>query len=108
MAAVKLYPNQQNIVILKQENSELFAQLDMVALQRAMIDLDGAAFKIWMYLAKNKHRFEFALSPKAMEDWGIKKDAYYRNKKVLEEKGYLVESKDGLVFHEMPVARYIF
>lgn len=43
-----------------------------------------------------------------MEDWGIRKDSYYRSKKVLEEKGYLVEEEDGLVFRETPTAKYIF
>lgn len=115
MAGIKLYPNQSSITILKQEDSELYAQVDMGALQVAMVELDGVAFKIWMYLARNKNRYEFALSPKAMEEWGIKKDAYYRAKKVLEEKGYLVEGKHGLVFNEYPVVkeevvtpRYIF
>ena len=108
MANVKLYPNQSSVVILKREDSDVFAQLDMGALQKAMAELDGTAFKIWIYLARNKNRFEFALSPKAMEDWGIKKDAYYRGKKVLEEKGYLVEGRDGLVFNEMPAPKYIF
>jgi hypothetical protein len=37
-----------------------------------------------------------------MEEWGLKKDSYYRGKKVLEEKGYLVEGKDGLEFYDMP------
>lgn len=102
MAGVKLYPNQQSIVIFKREDSELFAQFDMDALQKAMQELDGAALKIWLYLVKNRDRFEFALSPKAMEEWGLKKDSYYRGKKVLEEKGYLVEGKDGLEFYDMP------
>ena len=79
-----------SITILKQEDSELYAQIDMDALKTAMVELDGTAFKIWMYLVRNKNGYEFALSPKAMEDWGIKKDAYYRAKKVLEDKGYLV------------------
>jgi hypothetical protein len=43
-----------------------------------------------------------------MEDWGIKKDAYYRSKKLLEEKGYLVEGGNGLVFYETPQVKYIF
>ena len=102
MGSVKLYPNQQSIIISKQEDSEVFAQFDIEALQKAMQELDGAAFKIWVYLAKNRDRFEFALSPKAMEDWGLKKDSYYRGKKVLEEKGYLVEGKDGLEFYDTP------
>jgi hypothetical protein len=37
-----------------------------------------------------------------MEDWGLKKDAYYRSKKVLEEKGYLIEGENGLEFRDVP------
>lgn len=108
MGAIKLYPNQQSIYISKKEDSELYAQMDMAALQRAMVELDGAAFKLWLYLARNKNRYQFALSPKAMEEWGIRKDSYYRGKKALEEKGYLVEEGEGLVFRETPTAKYIF
>jgi hypothetical protein len=43
-----------------------------------------------------------------MEEWGIRKDSYYRGKKALEEKGYLVEEGEGLVFRETPTAKYIF
>jgi hypothetical protein len=32
MAGIKLYPNQSSITILKQEDSELYAQVDMGAL----------------------------------------------------------------------------
>lgn len=108
MAGIKTYANQQVVLVSKNENCDVFAQLDMEALQKAMQELDGNAFKVWLYFAKNKARYEFAISPKAMEDWGIKKDAYYRSKKLLEEKGYLVESGNGLVFYEIPQVKYIF
>ena len=108
MAGVKLYPNQQKVCIRKREDSELFAQVDMDALQRAMQELDGNAFKLWMYLVRNRDSFEFGLSPKALEDWGLKKDAYYRSKKLLEEKGYLIENADGLEFKDIPSVRFNF
>ena len=108
MAGIKTYANQQKVLINKNENCSVYAQVDIDALQRAMQDLDGNAFKVWLYFAKNKAGYEFAVSPKAMEDWGIKKDSYYRGKKVLEEKGYLIEGKEGLLFKEVPEVKYIF
>lgn len=102
------YANQQTVVIYKSESGEVFAQIEMNALQRAMQELDGNALKLWLYFVKNKGKYQFAVSPKAMEDWGLKKDAYYRSKKVLEEKGYLVEGKNGLEFRDVPQVKYVF
>lgn len=73
-----------------------------------MQDLDGNALKLWLYFVRNKGKYQFAVSPKAMEDWGLKKDAYYRSKKVLEEKGYLIEGENGLEFRDVPQVKYVF
>ncbi len=108
MAVNKVYANQSVVSVCKKEDSELFAQMDMAALQKAMQDLDGNSFKLWMYFVRNKNRYEFALSPKALEDWGVKKDSYYRSKKILIEKGYLIENGDKLEFRDTPKIRYEF
>ena len=44
---------------------------------------------MWLYLCKNKEGYQFELSRKACEDWGIKKDSYYDGFKDLVNNGYL-------------------
>ncbi|MCQ2156057.1 MAG: DUF1343 domain-containing protein, partial [Bacteroidales bacterium] len=80
---------------------------DMDAFQDAMLDLDGGSFKLWCYFSKNRNEHCFALSSRDAETWGIKRDAYSRAMKVLQEKGYLEcidKGKDWWEFHQRPKA----
>ena len=61
-----------------------------------MQNLKGEHFKLWLYLALNQNGYEFALSQKACENWGIKKDTYYRSVDALKEHRYLVELEPGV------------
>lgn len=61
-----------------------------------MKNLKGEQFKLWVYLAMNQNGFDFSLSKKACEDWGIKKDSYYRGIEELKNQGYLVELEPGI------------
>ena len=55
---------------------------------------------MWLYLCKNKEGYQFELSRKACEDWGIKKDSYYDGFNDLVKHGYLRLSKEGSnVYH---------
>ena len=51
--------------------------------------LSGSGLKMWLYFNKNQDGFRFALSQKACEEWGIKKDSYYKGISELIDKGYL-------------------
>lgn len=50
---------------------------------------------MWLYLNKNQDNYRFALSQKACEEWGIKKDSYYDGIKDLITHGYLRQSQPG-------------
>ena len=101
-------PNQKTIQIArrtKRDKDHLYAMMNLDAMREAMNDLKGSGLKMWLYLNKNQDNFQFELSRKACEEWGIKKDSYYDGLKNLEEKGYLHPIRPGsniYVFHEAP------
>lgn len=101
-------PNQKTIQIArrtKRDKDHLFAMMNIDALKQAMNDLKGSGLKMWLYLNKNQDNYQFELSRKACEEWGIKKDSYYDGIKNLEEKGYLHPIRPGssiYVFYEAP------
>lgn len=68
-----------------------------------MQDLNGSSgLLLWLYLDKNANGYKLELSQKACEEWGLKKDSYYRAKKELESKGYLEQAGAGqYIFHEV-------
>lgn len=100
------YANQYTIIIgdrLPRDADHPYTRQSLEALQKAMVDLKGESFKLWLYLSKNKDGEEWGLGPKACEAWGIKKDSYYKAKDLLVEKGYLREIKENCYeFYEIP------
>lgn len=101
------YANQYTIIVgprLPRDAEHEYTKQSIEALQRAMVELKGETFKLWMYLSKNKDGVEWDLGPKACEAWGIKKDSYYKAKDILVEKGYLVQIEENRYeFCEIPV-----
>lgn len=101
------YANQITVVMgdrLPRDGEHPYTKQNIDALQRAMVELKGESFKLWVYLSKNKDGETWDLSQKACEAWGIKKDSYYKAKEVLVEKGYLRElGTDKFEFLEIPV-----
>ena len=78
MANGKKVPNQKEVVVNKEKcNKEnLYATINLAAMDKAAQDLKPNSFKLWIYFSKNQDNYEFALSSKAVErDFGIKKDA---------------------------------
>ena len=85
-------PNQRKVQIVQKElkdKDHLFAAYNQETLRQAMTKLKGSGLKMWLYLCKNKEGYQFELSRKACEDWGIKKDSYYDGFKDLVNNGYL-------------------
>ena len=103
-------PNQKIVQIsprTKRNSQNLFATMNLIALQQAMRDLKGSSFKLWTYLNKNQDNYRFELSQKACAEWGIKKDSYYSAVKDLIEKRYLVpltQESNIFCFYEMPLS----
>lgn len=88
--------NQKIVVIApRQAYKKDFCRIHNNALQIAMQQLKGEHLKLWLYLVKNKDNYQLELSQKALEEWGLKKDSYYKAVKTLIDKGYLTPAKDG-------------
>lgn len=100
-------PNQKTIKTTKEkcDKNNLYAAYNLNALNFAMKDLKGEAFKLWLYIGKNQNGYTFALSPiDAINEWGIgSKSSYTRAVRELIDKGYLVEtSPNHFTFYELP------
>ena len=91
-------PNQKRIIIgerKKRDRENLYAMINLEALQEAMKNLKGSSLKLWLYCDKNQNKYEFDLSRVACQDWGIKKYSYYSGFADLVMKGYLVPIREG-------------
>lgn len=91
----------------KCNKENLYATINLAAMDKAAQNLKPNSFKLWIYFSKNQDGYEFALSSKAVErDFGIKKDAYDGAIKELLDKGYLAKQsdtdKEDYYFYEIP------
>ena len=94
MSNVKTVPNQKKVKVSKEacNKQNLYATINLAAMEAAAQKLDAGAFKLWIYFAKNQNDYEFALSSSEVERvFGIKIKQYNNAIKELKEKGYLVE-----------------
>lgn len=97
---MKTSPNQKTIRVQKQESGKRTI-ISLEALQNASQQLSGESFKMWLYLAKNQHSFNLALSRADALCWGIgSKSSYDRAIKELIEKGYLQKKNNIYIFYE--------
>lgn len=103
--------NQSKIIINRKKVSKKtgYKTVCLKSEGQAARALDAAAFKLWCYLARNADGFTLELSQVAVDqEFGIKKDVYYRVVKVLKDKGYLVPVREGsnvYNFIEEPVVK---
>lgn len=107
---MKSVANQDIVEIQKErcDKNNLYATINLEAMRLAMKDLTPAQFEVWLYFAKNQAGYTFAVSPAAaLDEFGIKKDTFQTAKRVLKEKGYLVEDlakgKNHWIFREIPI-----
>lgn len=107
MAVYKTVPNQKVVKVNKEkcDKDNLYATINIDAMEQAAQKLDAGAFKLWMYFAKNQNNFEFALSSKdVLETFGIKAKQYNNAVEELITKGYLVaEGGNKYTFNEIAV-----
>lgn len=103
---IKTFPNQKVVKIQKEQcnSKNYYATINLNAMEKAALDLQAGAFKLWCYFAKNKNEYSFALSSKAAEEnFGIKIKQYNKAVEELKEKGYLVNTKGNeYLFLELP------
>lgn len=98
--------NQKTIKVHKEvcDKDNLYATINLEALQHAALDLKNETFKLWLYIAKNQKGYTFGLSKVDAIKWGIgSKSSYDRAVKELIEKKYLVETTSNhFDFYEIP------
>ena len=95
---MKTVPNQKVVTIasrVKRDKDHLYLMANIDALSEAIKKLNGSGLKMWLYLNKNQDNYKFALSQKDAQDFGIKKDSYYKGIEELIAKGYLCQSCEG-------------
>lgn len=108
MSNIKTVPNQEIVKVNKEkcDKTNLYAAINLEAMNAAAVKLKAGAFKLWCYFAKNQNGYEFALSSKdAEKSYGIKIDQYKTAKAELKKQGYLVQtSGNNYIFYEIPVS----
>ena len=100
------HPNQKTIKVYKcvSNRDNPYSTFNLQALQTAMSRLKGEAFKLWVYLNKNRESHTTALSAVDALSWGIgSKSSYDRAIAELIQKGYLVNTQGNCYnFYELP------
>lgn len=99
-------PNQKTIITKKEkcDTKNLYAKINLKALENAMQNLKGETFKLWIYFSKNQDNYTFYLSKVDVLNYGVgSASSYNRGIAELIEKGYLKEvSKEKYNFIEFP------
>lgn len=89
------YPNQKMITTrwAKKDKQNLYAMINIEAMEEAMALLKPNAFKLWCYMAKNKNNYTFVLScVDACRFCKISKPTYLTSINELIDSGYLVNT----------------
>ena len=89
------YPNQWEIIVKRPKARAPYASIEDRFAEWAMRDLKGEAFKVWYAQAKSKNDYQFALSPRRIQNiTGMSRSTYDSARKQLIEKGYLIPALD--------------
>lgn len=100
--------NQRSIGVnkLKCDQENLYAKINIEALNQAMRNLRPAAFDLWIYFAQNQDKYSFYLScVDACRTCGFGKTAYHKAFDELVDKFYLVRDRNNRThyeFYELP------
>lgn len=102
--------NQRRIGVNKSICNEdnLYAKINIDAMNYAMRDLKPNTFKLWLYFAENQDKYQFYLSAMhACKTCGFGKSGYHKAFDELVDKYYLVRDlsdRDFYQFYESPQA----
>lgn len=106
MDRTNMFPNQRSIRINKEasDSENLYTIINLNALNLAIGILSPNAFKLWVYLDKNRKGFTFALSRQnTMNTCSFSKGTYRKAFDELVAEAYLVETgKNQYDFYELP------
>lgn len=108
MKAIKIYPNQKVVEVIKTpvKEDECF-KIEMEALNTAAKNLTtNGSWKLYLYFVRNKDNSMFALSSSDFMEWAkVTKPTYLAAVKELIAKGYLVqrdEDENFYNFYDIP------
>ena len=103
--AAKTVPNQKTVTTrsAKHDKDNVYAVLNIRAMEIAMSTLKPNTYKLWSYMAKNQNNYTFALScADVCEFCKMSKPTYLASVQELIENGYLVNTKgNDYDFYEM-------
>lgn len=99
--------NQKVVGVNKEpcNRNNLYACINIEALNKAVLDLKPSALKVWLYFAKNQDNYVFELSSIAVQNFcGISDKSYRESIKELVAKRYLIKRGEGNFydFYEIP------
>ncbi|MGN0803838.1 MAG: hypothetical protein ACI4MS_00455 [Candidatus Coproplasma sp.] len=106
MKKIDTSPNQKIITINREKCAEPFVYMTKENMVNAYKDINATALYLYMLLASNKDKYQFALSPKAiLNQYGMPVSTCQDQVKKLIDKGYLIQRKEGsnlYDFYEIP------
>ena len=94
------YANQKSFTIernpVSKNTKEVYLCIYGKSLEEAMIDLNGVAFKVYIYLMMNADGYKFDFSPQYLQDkYKFNRSSIYAALKELEEKSYIKKTGDN-------------
>lgn len=103
------YANQKTFIIkrnpVNKNTEEIYLCIYEKSLEKAMIELNGVAFKIYIYLMMNANNYQFDFSPQYLQDkYNFNRSSIYAALKELEEKRYIkkVENNKYIAYEIAP------
>ena len=99
------YENQKIVTTngAKHDKDNIYATINIEAMEKAMVLLKASTFKLWCYMAKNQNNYTFALScVDACRFCKMSSKTFHESVKELQEVGYLVaDGGNHYQFYEM-------
>lgn len=94
------YANQKSFTIernpVSKNTKEVYLCIYGKSLEEAMIDLNGVAFKVYIFLMMNADGYQFDFSPQYLQDkYKFNRSSIYAALKELEEKSYIKKIGDN-------------
>lgn len=84
-----------------------YCMINMEAAGKAVQNLSGGAFRLWMYFAKNPKGHTVKLSLDDAAKWGIKESSFYESMDELTKRGYIRDlGRDVFIFYENPRSNF--
>lgn len=103
------YANQKTFIIkrnpVSKNTEEIYLCIYEKSLEKAMIELNGVAFKIYIYLMMNTNNYQFDFSPQYLQDkYNFNRSSIYAALKELEEKRYIkkIENNKYIAYEIAP------